>query len=897
MNHHQLVSNMYSHLYSTEGIPIPLKSQIVDIKIVNQFADFIIDHHYLNDSDKMIETEFVFPVPAESSVYHLEAVDKITCIMKEKKEAKEEYEEAVNQGFTACHMEQQQGDTLTLSIGNIGPMETLNIKIKYLIELKTEEDYLKLRMNFPVTLMPKYTPVSTSGSKQQNKEPVITSLTINEKPFNMSITGSIKMDYGIKSIDSKTHHIKLTDVNENEKKFEINDLDKLDQDIILTIERKCTKSYALIEEFDKPFDEKYRYCTVMNLIPCYKDMEPIEQEKLHYVIILDSSGSMGGNDIEICKQAAQNFVAMIPISSSFDVYEFNTSFTQFNDNSSNMNQRKLKASEWITKITAGGGTCILPVFKHAYDKLDEIGKIGVIIFLSDGGVTNTEEILEFVKNKPMHSILPIGIGQNVSQNLIQGLATHGNGYAEFIGSGDHQIIDKVRAQLRRSRDILRKYQNDYKIQLDTLDSEYQIVPKKLPILYDRQDNLVFAFSEFPVTEIRYIEKINGSDRIQTLVPEDIGRDRGSMYHRISGSKLIDHLTDAAEATNTNESTRMKQVIDLSMCFNILSKYTAFIGVREENNKQTDKPLHVEIPLQLSTGHHNINPTQSTQPKYIRAVRSKKGYCGGQSARRESRLSGIGVNTISSMRKNATHDLRGQVQVPQFVISPWTSGQRIDRAGNVSGEKHQFHAVNWSDIPDPTTRNVHGTVNDLRAICCPKLNCPIFTGSTKDSDWRPRIENAPLFSPLIGAKNIYADPVRTEEFESRYVPERRKELAFQQVTVTPGLDIGYNMIGKQGYHDMYRVVPNANDKYSEEPIRKAKIVITQNMSGYLKLHGGLLTSITNNDINDYLSVDALTKLIQGDVISLTNESDPDNNGLYEIIEVGSKNQPWVLQKVN
>ena len=90
---------------------------------------------------------------------------------------------------------------------------------------------------------------------------------------------------------------------------------------------------------------------------------------------------------------------------------------------------------------------------------------------------------------------------------------------------------------------------------------------------------------------------------------------------------------------------------------------------------------------------------------------------------------------------------------------------------------------------------------------------LFTGSNDNPDYRPKVERAPLFSPLIGAENIYGDPVRTDEYKSRYFPgrEKRNEVPFQQVKVTPGLNIGYNAIGKQGYHDMYRVVPRGVDE--------------------------------------------------------------------------------------
>lgn len=90
---------------------------------------------------------------------------------------------------------------------------------------------------------------------------------------------------------------------------------------------------------------------------------------------------------------------------------------------------------------------------------------------------------------------------------------------------------------------------------------------------------------------------------------------------------------------------------------------------------------------------------------------------------------------------------------------------------------------------------------------------LFTGSADQVDYRPKVERAPLFSPLVGVKNIYGDPVRTDEYKSRYFAgnEKRNELPFASVKVTPGLNIGYNAVGKQGYHDMYRVVDRGVDE--------------------------------------------------------------------------------------
>lgn len=116
--------------------------------------------------------------------------------------------------------------------------------------------------------------------------------------------------------------------------------------------------------------------------------------------------------------------------------------------------------------------------------------------------------------------------------------------------------------------------------------------------------------------------------------------------------------------------------------------------------------------------------------------------------------------------------------------------------------HQNMEPFFKKGPDPINEDKRNMVNEM------KLNS--YTGSDKDPRWKPKIERAPLFSPLVNAKDIYGDPVRTDEYESRVFPgrEKRNELPFQQTKITPGLNIGYNTIGKQGFQEMYRAVPKA-----------------------------------------------------------------------------------------
>ena len=90
---------------------------------------------------------------------------------------------------------------------------------------------------------------------------------------------------------------------------------------------------------------------------------------------------------------------------------------------------------------------------------------------------------------------------------------------------------------------------------------------------------------------------------------------------------------------------------------------------------------------------------------------------------------------------------------------------------------------------------------------------LFSGSLNNLDYRPKIERSPLFNPVVGLTNIYGSPVMTDFYEKRYEPsrEKRNELPFQQVRVTPGLGLGANENNKQGYQDMLRVMPKTVDE--------------------------------------------------------------------------------------
>ena len=99
---------------------------------------------------------------------------------------------------------------------------------------------------------------------------------------------------------------------------------------------------------------------------------------------------------------------------------------------------------------------------------------------------------------------------------------------------------------------------------------------------------------------------------------------------------------------------------------------------------------------------------------------------------------------------------------------------------------------------------------------------LFSGSSKSPDYRPKTERRPLFNPQVGLTNIYGMPNFTDYFQSRYIPgkERRNEFISQPVRVTPGLNLGYNEVSKQGFENTWRSLPKTVDEL--RPANKPKV---------------------------------------------------------------------------
>lgn len=113
---------------------VPLRHLDYQVEIHNSLARVVLEQVYTNPTEKYLELEYCAPIQPKVCVYKFKAVFgemEIEGVVKEKEEAKYEYEQAVKEGKKAAfgQIDENSKDVLRLKVGNVPPKESVTIRI------------------------------------------------------------------------------------------------------------------------------------------------------------------------------------------------------------------------------------------------------------------------------------------------------------------------------------------------------------------------------------------------------------------------------------------------------------------------------------------------------------------------------------------------------------------------------------------------------------------------------------------------------------------------------------------------------------------------------------------------------------------------------------------------
>lgn len=216
---------------------------------------------------------------------------------------------------------------------------------------------------------------------------------------------------------------------------------------------------ALIVEFKQShrfsFSKPIRGAFIVNLVP----VASAPAAGLHYILLLDVSGSMKGAKIEAVKRAARrlieklhddNYLTLILFGTSYPFYRVEITHEKLRD-------ARRRALEIIDGLVPQDGTPLYNALKEALRIASASEESGYIILLTDGKPTDVSDPEKYEKLKwpRRYKGVFIGIGMDYNAELLNKLADISEGVAmhideanleELVGIFEEAAVTEVAAK-------------------------------------------------------------------------------------------------------------------------------------------------------------------------------------------------------------------------------------------------------------------------------------------------------------------------------------------------------------------------------------------------------------------------------------------------------------------
>jgi len=585
---------------------LPLKDTRVDISISGVIADVKVVQTYRNEGVRPINASYVFPASTRAAVYAMRmriGNDVIVAKIKEKEQAKKDFEQAKQEGKSASLLEQDRPNVFSMKLANVMPQEQVDIELHY-TELLVPTDGV-YEFVFPTVVGPRYS--SQKDSTDKNQFVSTPYLHQGEKPTStLHITARVAAGVPIQEINCPSHQIFPQFQNPSTAQLTLDDSDPFqgNRDFVLHYRlagNQITSGLLLFQGEDENF---FLYMAQPPSRVAAEDIPPRE-----YIFVVDVSGSMSGFPLETSKRLLTDLIGQLRPTDYFNIVLFAGDSTVLSENSLQANKENLaRAIKLLNDQRGAGGTELLPAIQRAMNVPRQQNSSRNVVVVTDGYVDGEQGVFDYIRdNLGQSNLFSFGIGSSVNRYLIEGMAKAGMG-EPFIVSEESEaaaVANKFREYIQTP--VLTNIQ----IRSNGFDT-YDVHPVHFPDLLAQRPLILFGKWRGPITGTFELSGKSGrGDYIASLDVAGVQPDESNRALRYLWARsLIAELSDYG-ASNVSDD-RAKEITSLGLKYNLLTRYTSFIAVREvvSNTLEPAKDINQPLPLPIRVSDMAVGDTET-----------------------------------------------------------------------------------------------------------------------------------------------------------------------------------------------------------------------------------------------------------------------------------------------
>lgn len=599
-----------------EGVigELPLEHTHVDIRISGNLQRVTVRQIYGNPFEEVINTVYTFPLPQSGAVDRMDMWIGDRLIrgkIHERELARQIYEEAIEAGQTASLLEQERPNIFTQSVGNILPGDSIVIEISYVAPIEYDDG--EYEIVFPMVVGPRFVPpggfvrrifdlyeVSTSVEDADRITPPIVPEGFRTG-YDIELSVTLNAGIGIVDYESLNHEVE-TDLHFNgTATITLKNEDEIpNRDFVLRWRTASDRIQTGVITHNGGLGGHF-----MLILQPDADISVDRITPKEMFFVVDCSGSMSGQPMEVAKETVRQFVSGMNPDDTFQIM-------RFSETASSMSRSPLTNTEtnvsdgiaYINAMSGTGGTMMIEGVRAAIGYPEDSERMRFVIFLTDGYIGNEGEILGELQSTLGENtrLFSVGVGSSPNRYLIEGLAEEGRGHAYYVGYNEDPS-EAVGA-------IYQKINDPYLVGIDIdwgdLDV-HDIYPSRIPDLYAGEPLVIVGRYDGSGTETIHLSgTVAGSRWSQDLrVVLPAHREDNDVIATLWARKKIHDLNrDMYDVYGyaSHDQDIVDEITDTALDYQIMSEYTSFVAVSEEVRTDPDgNPVTVLVPVNMPDG--------------------------------------------------------------------------------------------------------------------------------------------------------------------------------------------------------------------------------------------------------------------------------------------------------
>ena len=466
---------------------IEVRSSVAGLAVRTELAQ-----GFRNPYDVPLEATYIFPLPDRAAVTRLrmEAADRIVeGVVKEREEARAEYDAAISEGKRASSAEEERPGVFTLRVGNIMPGERVVVRTTLSGRLPYEDGQATFR--FPLVVAPRYIPGGELPGEQVGSGTVTDTDQVPDasritppvllpgfpNPVRLSIEVAVDpVGLPLSGLTSSLHGVSVEEADGGQYLVRLDPGNRADRDFVLRLgyggsvaatslavawDEKSASTETETEsetesaqaEAKEPAAAPQPGTFLLTVLP----PEPTGATRPRdVVLVLDRSGSMGGWKMTAARRAAARIVDTLTAADRFAVLSFDDEMETpdgLPDGLSAATDRhRFRAVQHLAAVDARGGTEMVAPLQRAAALLagDTPDRDRVLILVTDGQVGNEDGLLKSLGRELKHiRVHTVGIDMAVNAGFLNRLAALGGGRSELVESEDRldEAMDAIHRRI------------------------------------------------------------------------------------------------------------------------------------------------------------------------------------------------------------------------------------------------------------------------------------------------------------------------------------------------------------------------------------------------------------------------------------------------------------------